>query len=144
MEDLGIRSNVWTSLRPAIPLPFTSVKQKLMFSEFNEQRVATSLEHKVVQALGFELAEEKLHVSVHLNDYGRPGGAPAGVVVSLVVADKEARACTVRKIKSSTAKVRGGVAQACTVRKIKSSTAKVRGGVRCGGAIGGAGVGECQ
>ena len=80
-----------------------------MFSEFNEQRVATSLELEVVQALGFELAEQKLHVSVHLNDYGRPGGAPAGVVVSLVVADKEARACTVRKIKSSTAKVRGGV-----------------------------------
>ena len=76
-----------------------------MFSEFNEQRVATSLEREVVQTLGFKLAEEKLHVSVHLNDYGRPGGAPAGVVVSLVVADKEARACTVRKIKSSTAKV---------------------------------------
>lgn len=76
-----------------------------MFSEYNEQRMATTLEHEVVHSLGFKLAEEKLHVSVHVNDYGRQGGAPAGVVVSLVVADKTASSCTVRKIKSSTAKV---------------------------------------
>ena len=78
---------------------------KSMFSEFNVEPSADALEARAAE-LGFRTVQEKLHVSVHLKDYGRADGAVGGVVLSLRVDNpSSSRTCTVRKIKSSTAKV---------------------------------------
>ena len=85
---------------------------KSMFSEFSKAATRDAMERRI-KRLGFELVEKKRHVSIHLQDYGGLDGAVAGIVVSLCIMGKKMPTCTVRKIKTSTAKVGCWAAHCC-------------------------------